>query len=135
MAGSIYAGFKGKLRTGVIRRLGAAAGLDGHGRPSGAAPILHSIEGFEDDYSAFRRAQEGIPRTSLKLCIFAASIDPVLPGGAPSKDMMARLDYPAAGGQPARSVWYRLKDRIDTDPARALWECEAQEAKDPDDGG
>jgi hypothetical protein len=133
MAGSIYAGFKGKLRAGVIRRMGAGTGLDGHGRPQNAAPIFHKMEGFDDDYSAFRRANEGIALTSLRINIFGASIDPPLPD-KPTKDMLVRLDYPAANGQAAYSRWFKLKERIETDPARALWQCEAQDAKAPNDG-
>ena len=129
MAGSIYSGFKGKLRKGLIRRLGAASGLDGHGRPEGAAPILHSCEGFEDDYSAYRRATEGIPRTSTRINIFGASIKPAI---EPSMDMLVRLDYPAANGIPAHSKWFKLLERIERDPAKALWQCEAQAAVPPD---
>lgn len=131
MAGSIYAGFKGQLRTGVIRRLAGGTGLDGHGRPQGSAPAFHTIEGFDDDYSAFRRANEGIPQDSLRVNIFGASITPPI---KPGLDMMVRLDYPAANGAPAYSRWFKLKERIETDPAKALWQCEAQEAKAPDDG-
>lgn len=131
MAGSIYAGFKGQIRTGVIRRLGAASGLDGHGRPQGSAPIFHTIEGFDDNYSAFRRASEGIPLTSVRINIFGASIKPSV---QPGKDMMVRLDYPAANGQAAYSRWFKLKERVETDPAKALWMCEAQESKAPDGG-
>jgi len=132
MAGSIYAGFKGKLRTGVIRRMGAGTGLDGHGRPQDATPAFHTMEGFEDNYSAFRRASEGIPLTSVRLNIFGASITPPI---EPSVDMMVRLDYPATNGQAAYSQWYKLKERRDTDPAKALWQCEAQKMKAPPDGG
>lgn len=123
MAGSIYAGFKGKLHPGVIRRLGAGTGLDGHGRPENPAPVIHKCEGFEDDYSAFRRAQDGIPRDSCRINIFAASIEPAL---EPTKDMLVRLDS-ARGSQ-----WYKLRERIETDPAHALWQCEAQKAVAPD---
>lgn len=131
MAGSIYAGFKGQLRTGVIRRLAGGGGTDSHGRPQGTVPTFHTIEGFDDDFSAFRRAQEGIPRESLRVNIFGASIKPPI---EPTVDMMVRLDYPATGGAPAYSRWFKLKERIDTDPAKALWSCEAQEARDPDGG-
>lgn len=125
MAGSIYAGFKGQLRSGVIRRLGAAAGLDGHGRPQDRPPALHRFEGFIDDYSAFTRAQAGIPATSMRLNIFGASL-PV--GIIPSKDDLARVD------EPAGPRWVKLLARVDVDPAGALYQCEAQAAVAPDGG-
>lgn len=128
MPAQLDAGFKGKLRTGVIRRMVGGTGTDSHGRPNGATPVLHTFRGFIDNYSTFRRAQEGIPLESMKCCIFSASIKPPI---RPTKDMMVRIDYPAAKGLPARSQWYKLKERFDTDPAEALYEIEAQEAKAP----
>lgn len=130
MAGSIYAGFKGKLRSGVIRRLAGGDGLDGHGRPQGQAPTLHKLEGFQDDYSDFTRANSGIPANAVRVNIFAASIQPAL---NPSKDMLVRLDYPAASGAPARSQWFKLLG-ADTDPATALWVCPAFKVEPPHGG-
>lgn len=131
MPGSIYAGFKGKLRTGVIRRLAGGNGTDSHGRPQGQAPTLHKLEGFQDDYSDFTRANSGIPANAVRLNIFSASIKPTL---APTKDMLVRLDYPAANGLPARSQWFKLLG-ADTDPATALWVCPAFKVEAPGNGG
>lgn len=125
MPAAIFAGFKGKLRGGIIRALSEGTGIDAHGRPTGAVPTDHPIEGFSDQYSAFTRAAAGIPDTDLKVCIFAASLPP---GFVPQKDMIARLDPPAG------PVWYKLRG-ADTDPATALWICPAFEIKAPDDGG
>ena len=132
MAGAIYAGFKGKLRRGVIRRLGPGTGLDGHGRPQEPVPTLSPLEGFVDEYSNFTRAQANIPQSDRRVNIFGAS----LPAGyVPRKDDMVRLDYPAANGAPARSEWYQLRERIETDPAKALWQCQSYETGAPSDGG
>ncbi len=127
MAASIYAGFKDKLRSGLIRRLGEGTGLDGHGRPIDPVPIDIAFQGFVDDYSPFTRAQAGIPETSLRLNIFGASLG----GQRPMIGDLARVDFPAANGQPARSEWYKLQERLVTDPAAALWQCEAQAVKAP----
>lgn len=131
MAGSIYAGFKGKLRKGVIRRLAGGGGLDGHGRPQGQAPTLHAVEGFQDDYSDFTRANAGIPANAVRVNLFAASIKPTL---TPTKDMLVRLDFPAANGVPAHAQWFKLLG-ADTDPATALWVCPAFKVEAPRDGG
>lgn len=124
MAGSIYAGFKGKLRRGVIQLPGAVVAKDGKGRPERDPPALIPMEGFEDAYSDFTKAQAGIPKSSVRLNIFGASI--AQPGVKPTTDQLCRLDYPAANGQAAYSRWYKLRTRIDIDPAGALWECEAE---------
>jgi len=133
MAGAIFAGFKGQLRKGVIRRLGpGAGGLDGHGRPQQPVPTLSPLEGFVDDYSDFTRAQAGIPAHDRRVNIFGASLPP---GFTPRKDDMVRLDYPAANGAPARAEWYQLRERIMTDPAKALWLCQSFETGAPSDVG
>jgi hypothetical protein len=124
MAGQIYAGFKGKLYSGVIRRMEGGAGNDPHGRPLGRAPAFYRCEGFRDDYSDRQRADAGIPQTSVRINIFGASIDPAT---KPRLDDLVRLDPP--GGP----EWYKLKARIGTDPAKALWQCEAQAAPAPED--
>lgn len=130
MAGSIYAGFKGKLRAGVIRVPGAVIGQDGKGRPERAAPALVAFEGFEDAYSDTTRAQAGIPQSSVRLNIFSASI--AAPGIKPTTDQLCRLDFPAIPGRAAFSRWYKLRTRLDTDPAGALWQCEAVVVEAPD---
>jgi hypothetical protein len=117
MAGSIYAGFKGQLRKGVIVR-NVSGGLDSHGRPNGAILIGAPVEGFPDDYSEFFRAQAGIPATDLKVNLFAASIA----GLRPQKDDRVRFDFPATASQPAYSQWYQLRAAA-TDPATVLWVC------------
>lgn len=124
MPAAIFAGFKGKLRTGIIRYRAAPSGTDAHGRPTGGGIIDQPLEAFDDQYSAATRALAGIPATDLKVCIFAAS----LPAGfKPGKDMMVRLDKPIG------AVWYQLRG-ADTDPATALWTCPAFEIEAPQDG-
>src|ERR1044072_2481398 len=89
LAKAIYAGFKGKLLKGVLRKMVApvSGGLDAHGDPIGAEPALLNIEGFDEAYSAMFRAQAGIPDSDVKVNIFAQSI----PGVTPSKDDTVKL--------------------------------------------
>lgn len=116
----IFAGFKGQLHSGVIRRYQASTGLDSYGRPIGSMLLQTKIEGFVDDYSALTRAQAGIPSTDMRVNIFGASLP-----FAPQIDDFVRID------QNSGSRWYRLRTRIDTDPAEALWQCQAQACEAP----
>lgn len=128
MAGSIYAGFKGKLRSGALRRLSGGTGQDGHGRPIAADPTLYPCEGFVDGYSEHTRATAGIPLTDVRVNIFGASLPP---GFVPRKDDMVRVDYPAANGRAAYSQWHQLRERVEADPANALFSCQAFEVGAP----
>lgn len=115
IAESIYAGFKGKLLVGIIRQQVTpdSGSLDAKGDPIELDPVDTPVEGFVDEYSAFFRAQAGIPDTDLKVCIFAKSA----PAITPTKDDMVRFT------QAGVETWYQLR-RADTDPARALWTCQ-----------
>ncbi len=113
LASAIYAGFKGKLKTGTLRKMvrSESGGLDAKGDPIAAAPVTYGFEGFTDLYSAFYKAQAGIPASDLKVCIFGKS----LPAGiVPGKDDKALIS----------GVWYQLR-QVGVDPAGALYECQA----------
>lgn len=118
IAKAIFAGFKGKLLAGEVRRESAAGGLDEHGDPVAVAVSYTAMEGFTDEYSDFYRAQLNIPDTDLKVNIFAQSA----PGFEPTKDDKVRFG----------SKWYQLR-KIKVDPAGALWECQAFEIEAPID--
>lgn len=124
---SIYQGFRGKLLGGVIRQAVAAADLDAAGDPETVAPKITKIEGFTENYSAFTRAQAGIPATDLKLNIFSASA----PGIVPAEGNQARLDRKAAGR--TISQWYQVRGPVEIDPAGVLWVCQSFEIKAPAD--
>ena len=118
IAKAIFKGFKGKLLTGTLRHLTPASGNDEYGDPNSEVLTTFSIEGFTDQYSAFYRAQAGIPETDLKVSIFAQSS----PGLVPVKD-----DTVLFG-----STWYQLLT-VGIDPAGALYECQAFEVPTPID--
>lgn len=119
LAQAIFQGFKGKLKTGTLRRVGSggSGGKDELGDPLATSAQTWGFEGFTDNYTAYFKAQAGIPETDLKVCIFAKS----LPAGVePKRDDQAQI-----GG-----AWYQLR-KADTDPATALWECQAYAIKAP----
>lgn len=118
LAKSIYKGFKGKLLTGIIRQsVSASSGaLDSYGDPIDPVPTDTAVQGFVDHYSAFYRAQAGIPDTDLRVNIFAQSAPDITPG----KDDRVRFG----------TRWYQLR-AARTDPATALWDCQAFEIEAP----
>lgn len=119
---SIYSGFRGKLLKGVIRQAGPGGANDPHGDPIATAAPLTPIEGFTDTYSAFTRAQAGIPSSDVRVNFFAASA----PGVRPREGNHVRFDRRGAG-----STWYQLRGLIEIDPANVLWSCQAFVTKDP----
>lgn len=116
LAKAIYAGFKNKLLTGTLRRVVPGIDLDDNGDPRDSTIQTWTVQGFTDKYSAFYSAQAGIPDSDLKVCIFAQSI----PGVTPTKDDKALF----------QGKWYQLR-KVGTDPATALWECQAFEIPVP----
>jgi hypothetical protein len=112
IADAIYAGFKGKLLVGTLWRSVPAisGGLDARGDPEIIDPVSWRCQGFVDGYDAAYRARAGIPETDSKVCIFAQSI----PGVRPAKDDKVLF----------RGEWWQLRS-VATDPATALWVCQA----------
>lgn len=117
LAKAIYAGFKGRLSKGRLVRVSVASsgGLNALGDAVATGLEVYRLEGFEDAYSDFSRSQAGIPDTDVKVCIFGAS----LPKGIrPLKD--DRVVLRKAG----KETWFQLRKDA-TDPADALWTCQA----------
>jgi hypothetical protein len=117
IAKAVYAGFKGRLSPGLLRR-SVATSLDDLGDPVSPTTADYDCQGFVDDYSAVVRAKAGIPVTDVKVCIFGQS----LAGGSvrPTKDDVVRM--PTRAGV---VTWHQLRERIEVDPAGALYECQA----------
>lgn len=121
IASAIYSGFKGKLLKATLRRAGPAlsGGLDIRGDPIATDPETWDCQGFTDGYSDYLKAN-GIPQTDVRVQIFAKS----LPAGVkPLKD--DKVEIPKGSG-----TWFQLR-RADTDPATALWSCQAFSVKAP----
>lgn len=123
LAKALFAGFKGKLLKGTLRRLipSQSGGLDGLGDEIAPTPTTWPCEGFTDDYSDEFKARYGIPETDLKVCIFAQSIA----AGSISPQKDDQVQIPAGTGP-----WYQLR-KAKTDPATALWTCQAYGIRAP----
>jgi hypothetical protein len=109
IAKAIYAGFRGKLLKGTLRRNAVSGGLDGLGDAAAATPADYPLEGFRDTYSAYTRAAAGIPDTDAKLVILARSVS-VRPQQG---DRIWLCD-----------AWWQIKGVPETDPATATYSCQ-----------
>lgn len=115
LATELYAGFKNKLRKGLLKRtaLASSGGLNSLGDPVDTDETEWPCQGFVDSYSDKFRPSDGVPSADAKVFIFAKS----LPSGVrPEKDDIAEMPTGTA---------YQLGSDIKTDPATALWECQA----------
>lgn len=110
LAKAVFAGFKGLLLSGELRRETPSASVDGYGDPLSPTISYFAIEGFVSRYSEFFKNQAGIPDTDLKVNIFAQSA----PTLTPNKDDKVLFE-----GQ-----WYQIR-KVATDPATALWTCQS----------
>lgn len=112
IARAIYAGFRGKLKSGLIRQavVASSGGLDSYGDPIDSEPTDTACQGFTENYSAYSHAQLGIPKTDIQVSIFAQSI----PGITPKQSDLVYMN----------ANWYQVR-RAEIDPAGALWECQA----------
>lgn len=122
LAKQVFAGFKGKLQKGTLRRAAPAisAGLDDRGDPIATDVTTWGFEGFKENYDDAYRARAEIPETDVKVNVFASS----LPRGvAPMKDDQAEL--PKGSRQ-----WWQLR-KVATDPATALFVCQAYAIQAP----
>ena len=115
IAAAIYAGFKGRLLKGTLRRNVPSGNLDDYGDATATSPSTWTTEGFTELYSDFFRAQARIPETDLKVNIFAKSLTS---GVRPRKDDLASFT------QAGVVTWYQLRNAT-VDPAGALWTCRA----------
>ena len=120
LAKAVYAGFKGKLSKGQLRRAVSApsGGLDGYGDPISLDDQLFPFEGFDDGYDAAYAKTAGIPESDTKVNIFAASL-----ATRPTKD--DKVEIPLGSGS-----WFQVR-RVSSDPATALWVCQSYQCKAP----
>lgn len=126
LAQSIYDGFKDKLLTFAYRErtVPDSGALDELGDPLDLASDDTDCQGFIDEYSAFTRAQAGIPDTDLKVCLFGKS----LPGVTPKREALVHVTGPT--GSIYYDRWFQIRER-GIDPAGALWECQSFEVAEP----
>lgn len=130
LARAIHQGFRGRLLGGVIRRDAAPENvtLDAYGDPETTAPVVIPIEGFDEAYSAFSRAQAGIPDTDVRVNILGYPLGDF----RPSEGDLIRLDRKDASGN-TTSRWFQVR-RSSVDSAGALWTCQSFETEAPSGG-
>lgn len=112
---AIGKGLGAQLLTGTLERTAPAASsaLDDYGDPVETATATWPVRGFDDDYDAAYRARAGIPESDVKVCVIGSGLPT-----EPRKDDVITLS--ARGAQ----TRYRVR-AVRSDPARALWECQA----------
>ncbi|QIG67376.1 hypothetical protein EVB39_047 [Rhizobium phage RHph_TM3_3_9] len=108
IAKAITKGFKGKLLKGVLTRTVPGGTLDSYGDPVGSSTQTFSFEGFAENFTAFYRANAGIPDGDVSILFIAPSIKPVT---VPTKDDRVTL----------RGVTYQLRQLVEADPAGATY--------------
>lgn len=106
--------FKGKLLTGTLRRETPGA-VNSYGDATVGTTADYSFDGIVENYSAFYRAQAGIPDTDVKILIIGGSL-----AVTPVKDDKVKI----------RGIWYQLRS-VATDPALASHTCQAFEIEAP----
>lgn len=106
IAKAIFKGFKGNLLKGVLTRTTPGGTLDSHGDPTGVAVTTFGFEGFAENFTAFYRAQAGIPDGDVSILILAQSIKTV-----PTTEDRVTL----------RGATYQLRKLVEQDPANATY--------------
>lgn len=111
----IAKGFKGRLLKGVLRRATNSGTVDSRGDPTLRTYTTYNMEGFVDVYTAFYKAQAGIPASDVKILIIAGSLSI-----EPRKDDQVQF----------RGTWYQVR-QLGTDPGIATWELQSFKIPDP----
>ncbi|QIG75284.1 hypothetical protein EVC29_055 [Rhizobium phage RHph_Y52] len=106
IAKAIAKGFKGKLLKGVLTRNVPGGTLDSYGDPVGSSTQTFSFEGFAENFTAFYRANAGIPDGDVSILFIAQTLSTV-----PTKDDRVTL----------RGVTYQLRQLVEADPAGATY--------------
>lgn len=119
IAKAVYAGFRNRLLKATFRRVsaGVSAGLDEHGDAIDFGPVDYTCRAYRESYSAFYRAQAGIPDSDCRIVVLARSLSVT-----PQVDDMIYL----------QAQWWQVR-AVDTDPATAIYDlrCFAVEGTAP----
>lgn len=117
----IAAGFHGQLLTGTLRQVTAGSGVDEFGDAIGDGYEDFEFEGIVDTYTAFYRAQAGIPDTDVRVLVIAGSVS-----AKPRKGDKVRMRSPATGAQ----TWFEVI-AVSGDPAGASFDLQSREIEEP----
>lgn len=116
IARNIARGFKGKLRSGTLRREVPGSGVDSRGDPLPGTTVTFSFEGIRESYDAAYRERAGIPQTDVKILVIAGSI----------------RTTPKVGDQIfIQQQWHKVRSIADIDPATATYTLQCFDIKDP----
>lgn len=111
----IAAGFKGKLRTGTLRRTVAVA-LDSAGDAATATVHDYKFDGIRDSFDKRYAAQAGIPETDVRILLIAGSLSVV-----PRQTDKILID----------SAWFQVRRIVEIDPATATYTLQAYQIEAP----
>ena len=112
---AIAKGFTGKLTLGVLRR-SETSGVDSWGDPLPPTTTDITFNGIREDFSAFTKAQAGIPETDVKILILLGSMKPS--ELTPKKDDLVYMKKPW-------NQWYMCRRVLSIDPAGASCNLQA----------
>lgn len=109
---AIAAGFAGRLLSGTLTRTTPGGGLDEYGDPVEPTTTQYPCQGFVENFTAYYRAQAGIPDTDVEILLIGGLIDV-----EPKKDDKVTF----------RGVTYQIRRILGIDPARASYQLQGYE--------
>lgn len=117
----LAAGFKGRLLQGTLRREVATA-LDDKGDPSSPTITTYAFEGIRESFSAYYKANSGIPETDVGILILQGSLNPATTITDADQGNFVFMSTPW-------NKWYKIRRVLEIDPAGAsarlqCFECE-----------
>ena len=107
----VASAFKGKLLTGTLRRVSAAA-VNSRGDPVPAAASTYAFEGIRESYSARYREQAGIPVEDVQFLVLLGSTSPAT---EPRRGDQIKL---------SNTPWHQVREIPEVDPAGATAKCQ-----------
>lgn len=114
----IAAGFKGKLKKGTLRKVGAAVSLNSLGDPASGAVTTYQFDGIRSTFSAYYRTTLGIPDTDVSILVIAGSLPNAV---EPAQDDLIFIE----------AKWFKVRKVLDIDPAGASYQLQAHEVDAP----
>lgn len=118
--------FRGKLTKGKLRRVTSTA-VDNKGNPVVSAVSYFSFQsGIRETYSAFYKANSGIPDTDVSILVLNGSFTPKTVVTKADEGNLIYLGKPW-------NAWYQIRRYIDGDPADASVKMQCYEVDAPID--
>lgn len=112
IAKAIHAGFRGKLKKGIVRREAPGTGRDRHGDRNPGVVRRYPFEGIRENYDAAYRERAGIPETDVQILVITRSC-----AIEPKQDDQIFI----------QNRWHQVRRVSDSDPAGATITLQAFE--------